>query len=262
MDFETYRAYSAPAEREQRAVAAGPVATAQASGTKGLGSTELETEELRRARRKENLMKDYSNKNETAFRKFMSERYEDELLQHHGRMLADRQGIVRVIGKDHPVVRLIEIAFQSGDPEDLEVAQAAYDTLPERVLNRARHPWIGHPPPSGTRQKLREEHASVLVGEEMPGPDPVGCYLQIDAREGYGAEVAWTTDEEGHVFDAAIVYDLRNSSWPVRVQICEGSDKETALALLKEICKKIAKDWDMLTDPDRPFRPPKEPVAF
>ncbi len=192
----------------------------------------------------------------------MDERYEDDLWQQYGHMFLDRQGIVRVLGEGHPVVRLIEKAFHSGNLEDLEKAQAAYETLPERVLNRARHPWIGHPPPSGTRQKLREEHAGVLVGESTPGPDPVGCYLQIDALEGYREEVACTTDEEGHVLDAAIVYDLRNSSWPVRVQIREGSDKETALALLREICAKIEKDWDRLTDPDRFFRPPAELPPF
>lgn len=169
-------------------------------------------------------MKDYSKKGEMTYWEAMSECYEDELLQEHGDMILDLQGISQVLGEDHPVVRLIENARQIGDPEELKVAQGAYEALPEGVLHRARHPWIGHPPPPGTRKKLREEHAPVLVGEGTPGPDPVGCYLQIDARVGDSEEVIWTTDEDGHVFDTAIVYDLRNSSWPVRVQICEGSD--------------------------------------
>jgi len=206
-------------------------------------------------------MKNYNKKDEMTYWDVMSEGNCVELMQEHLRMRLDLPGICRVLGEDHPIVRLIAKATEIGDIEELTVAQAAYEALPEEVLHRARYPWMGLPPPHGTREKLRQQLAPVLIGEGMPGPDPVGCYLQVDARKGYEGETGWETDG-GHVFRSAIVYDLRISDWPVRVQIREGSNKEIVLTLLDKIHARLEKDWDRLTDPDFYFEPPPEPPPF
>jgi len=203
-------------------------------------------------------VKNHNEKTETTYWDFMSEGYEEDLLQENMDMIRDREGIARILGENHPLVELIQKALKIGDPEELAVAKAAYDALPEEFIHRVRHPWIGHPPPSGTREKLRKEHAAKLAGEDMPGPDPVGCYLQIDAREGYREETYWTVDEDGHVLDPAIVYDLRHVGWPVRIEVAEGSDKGLALELLKKICGLLERDWDSLTDSARYFRAPRD----
>ena len=203
-------------------------------------------------------MKNHNENTETTYWEGLSQNDYEDLIQENNAMTRDQEGIARVMGEDHPLVQLIQRAIKIGDPEELAVAKAAYDALPEEFIHRVRHPWIGHPPPSGTREKLRNEHAPRLVGEDMPGPDPVGCYLQIDAREGYREETYWTADEDGHVVDPAIVYDLRHVGWPVRVQVAEGSDKGLTLDLLKKICGLLERDWDNLTDPARYFREPKD----
>jgi hypothetical protein len=203
-------------------------------------------------------MKNHNEKTETTYWEGMSESQEEDLIQENLDMIRDQEGIARVLGENHPLVELIQKALKIGDPEELAVAKAAYEALPEEFIHRVHHPWIGHPPPSGTREKLRNEHAPKLVGEDMPGPDPVGCYLRIDAKESYQEEIHWTADEDGHVLDPAIVHDLRHVGWPVRVQVAEGSDKGLALELLKKICGLLERDWDNLTDPARYFREPED----
>lgn len=203
-------------------------------------------------------MRNHNEKTETNYWEGMSEGYQEDLLQENIAMVRDQEGIARILGENHPLIRLIENALETGDPEELAVAKAAYEALPKEFIHRVHYPWIGHPPPPGTREKLRKEQAPRLVGEDMLGPDPVGCYLQIDAREGFREEIHWTVDEDGHVLDPAIVYDLRHLGWPVRVQVAEGSDKGLALTLLKKICGLLEQDWDNLTDPARYFREPED----
>ena len=157
-------------------------------------------------------------------------------MQRYWEMGTDCDGLTRILGEEHPLIKLMESALRTGDPEELAVANAAYEALPDDIINRVRYPWMGHPPPPGTRETLRKEQAPVLAGEDMSGPDPVGCYLQIDARKGLRDEIDWTVDEDEHVLDAAIVYDLRvDKNWPVRVEIAEGSDMQLVLHLLKKI---------------------------
>jgi hypothetical protein len=207
-------------------------------------------------------MKD-DKKDLTADWNVMSRSDEEELVQMCVEMAIDHEGIARVLGVDHPIVGLIGKALETGGHEEVTVARSAYEALPEAVLNRARHPWIGHPPPHGTRHKLRKEQAGVLVGELDPGPDPVGCYLQVDAREAYGREYYHAVDNDGHVVDCALVYDFRvHTAWPVRVQVAEGSDKETVLALLRKIQGRIEMDRDNLTDATRYLNIPEDLPDF
>ncbi len=171
-----------------------------------------------------------------------------DLIQTYSSVFFELESTSRVFGPEHPTVRLMEDATESLDEEKLEAAQAAFDALPKQVLYRAHHPWIGCPPPSGIREKFRKFLIPELVGEAY-GKDPMGCYLQIDAREDlydcYGP-----ADGDGHVVDPALVYDPRLSNWPVRVQILEGSDPMVVKDLLKKILHKLDQDWDELTNPD------------
>lgn len=183
------------------------------------------------------------------------------LLDEYQPVFFEREGLTRVLGEGHPVVKLMEEAVESLDTEELKVALAAYEALPEWVVHRIKNPWVGHPPPAGTRQRLREEHAPELVGETS-GREPVGCYLQIDARNGDRDEVHWAVDADGHVVDPAIVYDLRvHKTWPVRLQVAEGSDKRGVLELLSKISETLERDWDELIDPERHLKLLEEPAS-
>lgn len=156
----------------------------------------------------------------------------------------------RVLGSEHSTVKLMGDAQDSLDEEKLKEAQAAFYALPEEVLDRIYHPWMGCPPPSGTAQRLREELTEERIGD-LYGLEMVESYLQIDARE-VGEDAPWPADEDGHAVVPALVYDLRESGgWPVRVQIAEGSDKQQILDLLKKVHAMVEQKWDELVDPDR-----------
>ncbi len=181
------------------------------------------------------------------------ERLDDEyyfyLVNSYQPVFLELEGVSRVLGSEHPTVKLMKEAAESLDVEKLEAALAAFDALPEHVLHQSHHPWIGYPPPPGTREKLRKELIPVLVGETS-GPEPVGCYLQIDACETWEG-APWSADEDGHVVDPALVYDPRvYKDWPVHVQILEGSDKELVLKLLKKVSDRLEQDWDELINPN------------
>lgn len=161
----------------------------------------------------------------------------------------EQKNLSRILGSEHPVVRLMEDAEDSLDWEKLEEAQAAFYALPEEVLDRVYHPWMGCPPPPGTAQRLRARLTEERIGD-LYGLEMVEGYLQIDARE-FGEGASWPADEDGHAVVPAFVYDLReNGGWPVRVQIAEGSDKQQILALLKKVHNRLEQDWDELITPN------------
>ncbi len=201
---------------------------------------------------KEKYMRYYEENNEfenTSNEDQMDEEHFIDCLQRYQDVFLELEGISRVLGADHPTVKLMTDATEDLDEEKLEAAQAAFDALPEQVVNRARHPWIGYPPPAGIREKLRKVLIPELVGESY-GKDPVGCYLQIDAYEGDWDWPDSHPDQDGHVIETALVYDPKASDWPVHVQILEGSDKKIVKDLLRKILDKLDEDWDELTDPD------------
>ncbi len=162
----------------------------------------------------------------------------------------EQENLSGILGPEHPTVRLMEDAEESLNWEKLQEAQAAFYALPEEVLNRVYHPWMGCPPPPGTTQKLREELTEERIGDSY-GLEMVEAYLQIDARE-VGENSTWPADEDGHAVVPTLVYDLREyEGWPVRVQIAEGSDPEVVKDLLEKILDNLAQNWDELTDPTR-----------
>jgi hypothetical protein len=172
----------------------------------------------------------------------------------------EQESASRVLGSEHPTVRLMEDAQESLDEEKLKEAQAAFDALPEEVLDRIYHPWMGCPPPPGTAQKLTENLTEERIGD-LYGLEMVEGYLQIDARE-VGENAPWPADEDGHTVDPALVYDLReNGGWPVRVQIAEGSNPKVVKELLQKILANLER-WDELTDPNLHLRLPKTPSAY
>jgi hypothetical protein len=197
-------------------------------------------------------MRDHKNEKPLSYWDGMSWARQEYVLTGHTELFVFSERLPEVLGDTHPLVGLVRNALESGDQEELKVAEAALLALPEEVVHRMKHPWVGHPPPPGTRRKLIEEANPERVGES------VGCYLRIDARKGYREEIHWEVDEDEHVLDRAIVYDLRvHPDWPVRVEIREGSDKKLVLALLEKITQRVERDWDKLTNPDRYLRVPE-----
>ena len=65
-------------------------------------------------------------------------------------------------------------------------------------------------------------------------------------------------DEEGHTLTSGMRYELRNTDFPLRVQIYEGSNKETVLTLLSKTHNWLERGWERLTTPSAPQTPDKQ----
>ena len=159
------------------------------------------------------------------------------------RELEARHGSAQqILGDGHPLTQFIRNALESGDPKLLQVAKAACDGGHGML-----HPWTNLPEPP--REELVEEYAR----------KPVRCFLQVDGWEDKnGGGSAMRPDEEGHVLTSGTRYELRNTDFPMRVQIYEASDKETVLALLGKAQTWLERGWEGLTTPPPPRAPDKQ----
>ena len=159
------------------------------------------------------------------------------------RELEARHGSAQqILGDGHPLTQFIRNALESGDPKLLQVAKAACDGGHGML-----HPWTSLPEPP--REELVEEYAH----------KPVRCFLQVDGWEDKnGGGSAMRPDEEGHVLTSGTRYELRNTDFPMRVQIYEASDKETVLALLGKAHTWLERGWEGLTTPSPPQAPDKQ----
>src|SRR5919202_1067169 len=153
-----------------------------------------------------------------------------------------RDSAQRILGDDHPLTQLIRSALESGDPQFLKVAKAACDGGHEMF-----HPWTSLREPA--REELLEKYAR----------KPVRCFLQVDGWENNdGEDPAVHPDEEGHALMSGMRYELRNTDFPMRVQIHEGSNKETVLTLLSKTHRWLELGWERLTTPSSPQTPDKQ----
>jgi len=71
----------------------------------------------------------------------------------------------------------------------------------------------------------------------------VHCFFQIDGYDRRWKDDFLHVDKNGHGALCGIQYDLRRNDFPVRVQILEGTEKETALELLKIALKFVKNSY-------------------
>lgn len=142
----------------------------------------------------------------------------------------------RILGGEHPLTQFVRNALGSGDPQLLQIAKTACDSGQELL-----RPWTSLPEP--TREEVLEEYAH----------KPVRCFLQVDGWEDkHGGDPVVHPDEEGHVLTSGMRYELRNTDFPIRVQIYEGSNKEVVLTLLSKAHTWLERGWERLTTPSSP----------
>ena len=95
-----------------------------------------------------------------------------------------------------------------------------------------------------SRERLLSEYAR----------KPVRRFAQIDCWEEGPGNTVLPGDGERYVVMGGETYELRNTDFPVRIQILDGADKETVLELLAKAYSVLAEDW--ATYGDLPARPP------
>lgn len=78
---------------------------------------------------------------------------------------------------------------------------------------------------------------------------PVRRFAHIDCWVENGSNTVLPGDGERYVVMGGETYELRNTDFPVRVQIADGTNKETALDLLAKAYSVLAEDWDTYGDP-------------
>jgi hypothetical protein len=95
----------------------------------------------------------------------------------------------------------------------------------------------------------RLEDARRLLLEEYSRKE-VRRLVQIDGFQAGTGDDVMRTDEDGHCLMAGEDYALLNIGasphLPVRVQACEGADKQEVLTLLRKITAWVERDWDSL----------------
>src|SRR5215210_1235686 len=153
-----------------------------------------------------------------------------------------RDSAQQILGDEHPLTQFIRNALESGDLQLLQAAKAACDGGHDML-----HPWTNLREP--TREELLEEYAR----------KPVRCFLQVDGWEDkHSEDPVVHLDEEGHVLMSGMRYQLRNTDFPLRVQIYEGSDKEAVLTLLSKAHTWLERGWERLTTPSSSQTPDKQ----
>ena len=179
---------------------------------------------------------------------------EDEYLQvllNYQDVILEGQDVIRVLGEDHPMAKIIATALEIGDYRHLNDASKVFDVLSQEILDKVRHPWVGYPPPFETYEELCEQ--------TFDCPGVVEWFLQIQGFQGpITAESETEKSPEGseNAVEAKIVYEHSISERPLRLLIREGSDKEVVLDLLRQVTDLLEGEWDQLIDPEHYSDPP------
>ncbi|HMC67124.1 MAG TPA: hypothetical protein VKI65_19465 [Gemmataceae bacterium] len=151
-----------------------------------------------------------------------------------------RQRVGASLGKTDPLYRLLDEACKSRDPRALEVAKAAYEGQPDDIKERlARNGWGPEPACWPAPEGLLAQYQDKQVRR----------FLQIDGCEMIAPDEDFLPDEDNHVLSKRLTFDLRSSDWPVRLQIIDGSSKDTVLALLRKVISELDTRWESLVNP-------------
>ena len=104
-----------------------------------------------------------------------------------------------------------------------------------------------------TREQLLTKYAKKQVRK----------FIQIDGWvQGYDRINVPNGDEDVTVLMSGVTYELRNTADPLRVQIPEGADKETVLALLAKAQSWLANEWGSIGAPSRDLCDPYDDPPF
>jgi hypothetical protein len=98
-------------------------------------------------------------------------------------------------------------------------------------MNNHKHHRKHRPPPPSKLDLLRENARK-----------PVRRLVQFDCWRAEAHSPA-TPDDDGHVIMRAETYELRNTDFPLRVQIQPGADRDEVLAMLRKVTAWLEREW-------------------
>ena len=75
---------------------------------------------------------------------------------------------------------------------------------------------------------------------------PLRKFLQIEGWREDTPRMGWPnyTDRNGRVIQTMVVWELRNTDFPIRIQVPMDAPKEEVLILLKKAIRRLASDWE------------------
>jgi hypothetical protein len=101
-------------------------------------------------------------------------------------------------------------------------------------------------PPSSKLDLLRESARK-----------PVRRLVQVDCWRAEGPGPV-TPDDDGHVIMSGETFELRNTDFPLRVQIQPDADRDEVIALLRKVTAYLKRDWFALVRSGTADLPPDE----
>ena len=140
-----------------------------------------------------------------------------------------RHRVLEALGADHYLLKSIELALAANDPVQGRLALDAINGQPEAIWRKLMNGW--------SRPSWRPEAQDLATYRRATDVELV---LDVTARQ---------PDEtsSGTELEARTDFRLREDAPPVRIEILEGTGRETALALIRAAVEKLEREWDHLT---------------
>jgi len=141
--------------------------------------------------------------------------------------------ILEEFGKDCALANIISDALTYEDLDELRMAKAALDSLPEHLKEIFKTDWS----PLIRRPEFKE----ILTNSVFKGE--IRRFLKI--------ENTWDERTEKEAVKGKIVFELLIADTSVTVYVKEGTSKGEALDFLKKAAIEIEESWGLVSDPDQ-----------
>ena len=150
------------------------------------------------------------------------------------RELADIESIVdEKLGNYSGLIALISDALTYGELDELRMAKAALESLPEHLKETLKTDW--------RPQLRRPEFKDVLEQIVFKGENQ--RFLKI--------QNIWNQDTEKEEIKGKIVFELLQTNSLVNVYVQEGTSREDALDFLKKAATELEDSWHLVSDSDQ-----------
>ena len=140
-----------------------------------------------------------------------------------------RRRVLETLGVDHYLLRSIDSALSSCDSDRGQLVLDAINGQPEAIWEKLMNGW---------KKPFWRPEAKELV----PHPEALDVELVVAVTAQHFDETS-----SGVELEALSDFVLRRAATPVRIEILEGTGKETSLDLVRAALDKLEQDWDHLT---------------
>ncbi|MBT4527060.1 MAG: hypothetical protein HOC24_10955 [Deltaproteobacteria bacterium] len=142
-------------------------------------------------------------------------------------------GFTKEFCMDSAISLLVSDALDSENINELRMAKAAIDSLPDHIKENLKTDWA--------ILSWRPEYKEILENLIHRGDNK--RYFKISSK--------WNQDTEKEEINGKIVFELLQTNSLVTVYVQEGTSKEEALDFLKKAVSELEDSWHLVSDPDQ-----------